>query len=147
MIEPHSHSVAAAEPGINTSTLGVGLRHEWNDRSPLATGDAVRSGWAPTNFALYGGSHVGILGSIVKPTNVEAILQLDLLKTDYFHDNAYPTYLYYNPHDIDRTVEIDVGNESKDLYDAVKNDFLAQGVTHVVSFSIPSDSALDQRCE
>lgn len=29
MIEPHSHSVAAAEPGINTSTLGVGLRHEW----------------------------------------------------------------------------------------------------------------------
>lgn len=119
-----------------------GLRNEWNNKSPLATGDAVRSGWAPTNFALYGGSHVGILGSIVKPTNVEAILQLDLLKTDYFHDDAYPTYLYYNPHDIDRTVEIDVGNESKDLYDAVKNDFLAQGVTNVVSFSIPSDSAI-----
>ena len=53
---------------------------------------------------LYGSSHVGILGGIVRPTNVDGILQLDLLKTDYFHADAYPTYLYYNPHAAEKSV-------------------------------------------
>jgi hypothetical protein len=52
---------------------------------------------------------VGILGGIIRETNVEKILQLDLLKTDYFHAEAYPTYLYYNPYSSTKTVEIDVG--------------------------------------
>jgi len=119
-----------------------GLRHEWHNMIPSATGDAFRLGWAPTNFALYGGSHVGILGSIVDTTNVEAILQLDLLKTDYFHDDAYPTYLYYNPYETNQTVHIDVGNESKNLYDAVKNVFLDRDISNNTSFTIPADSAI-----
>jgi len=40
---------------------------------------------------------VGILGGIIDTTIVEKILQLDLLKTDYFHDASYPTFLYFNP--------------------------------------------------
>ncbi|MGD9636131.1 MAG: hypothetical protein AB7U97_22815, partial [Pirellulales bacterium] len=49
---------------------------------------------ATTDFGLYGSSHVGILGGMVRTTNVEGILQLDLLKTDYFHAAAHPTFLY-----------------------------------------------------
>jgi len=30
------------------------------------------------------------------------ILQLDCLATDFFHDRAYPTYLYYNPYALRR---------------------------------------------
>lgn len=119
-----------------------GLRHEWQGMSPVATGDAVRMDWAPTNFALYGGSHVGILGSIVDRTNIDVILKLDLLKTDYFHDDAFPTYLYYNPYESEQIVEIDVGVESQDLYDAVTNNFIIQGVSNVTSFIIPPDSAI-----
>ncbi|MCH7732058.1 MAG: T9SS type A sorting domain-containing protein [Candidatus Marinimicrobia bacterium] len=120
-----------------------GIRHQGQGGiSPLATGDAFISGWAPTNFALYGASHVGILGSLVDTTNIKAILKLDLLKTDYFHDDAFPTYLYYNPYDSDQNVEIDVGAESQDLYDAVANTFIIQGVSNVTSFIIPPDSAI-----
>ena len=45
---------------------------------------------AATDLGLYGSSHVGILGGIISPTNVSGILQLDLLKTDYFHDPHIP---------------------------------------------------------
>src|SRR3972149_5162192 len=49
--------------------------------SPYATGDAIDGNWGATNLALYGSSHVGILGGIIDTTNVEKILRLDLLKT------------------------------------------------------------------
>jgi len=38
-----------------------------------------------TDLGLYGSAHVGNLGGIIKPTNLEKILRLDLLKTDYSH--------------------------------------------------------------
>ena len=89
--------------------------------SPFATGDAIRSGWGPTNLALYGASHVGIFGGIIDTTNVEMILQLDALKTDYYHDEAYPTYLYFNPHDEYKDVEIDGEIRMKNLFSIILN--------------------------
>ena len=96
---------------------------------------------ATTDLGLYGSSHVGILGGIVKRTNVEKILQLDLLKTDYFHAKAYPTYLYYNPYASTRIVEIDVGPEARDIYDAVSDRFLQKNVQGRARLTIPSDTA------
>lgn len=110
--------------------------------SPFATGDAVRSGWAPTNFALYGASHVGILGGLIDTTNVSMILKLNMNKTDYYQDSAYPTYLLYNPYEEDKTVDIVLEqNENFDLYDAVSNQFIERGASGTASFSIPSKSA------
>jgi hypothetical protein len=74
------------------------MRETHSGQSPYATGDAMINDWAETNLALYGSSHVGILGGIIDTTNVEMILQLDLLKTDYYHDDAYSSYLYFNPY-------------------------------------------------
>jgi hypothetical protein len=96
---------------------------------------------AATDLGLYGSSHVGILGSIIKPTNVEGILQMDLLKTDYFHAKAYPTFLYYNPHTSTKTVLIDVGAEARDVYDAVSDQFLQQHVRGRTHITIPADTA------
>ncbi len=110
--------------------------------SPYATGDAVSGGWGLTNLALYGSSHVGILGAVVDTTNVPAILKLDVLKTDYFHDSAYPTFLYYNPYNTDKTVEIDVGSGQHDLYDAVSNSFILSNVSGTVSLTLPADAAV-----
>lgn len=129
-----------------------------SDVGPYAQGDLVvtfvdllneatspivlyRPASAATDLGLYGSSHVGTLGGIIRPTNVEGILQLDLLKTDYFHSKAYPTYLYYNPHDAPQTVQIDVGSEPKDLYDATSDSFLAKNVKGVATFSMEPDAA------
>ncbi len=121
------------------------LRRTWGGISPLATGDVNRYRYldqtGPTNLGLYGSSHVGIFGGIISPTNDEKILQLDCLVTDYYHDTAYPTYLYYNPYDIEKTVEIDVGPSAKDLYDATTNSFLTTNVSGLASFTLPTDSA------
>ena len=96
---------------------------------------------AATDLGLYGSSHVGILGGIIKPTNVEKILQLDLLKTDYYHAKAYPTYLYYNPYSSTKTVEIEVGTEPRDIYDAVSDQVIQKDVQGRARFTIQSDAA------
>ncbi len=106
--------------------------------SPYATGDAISGGWGRTNLALYGSSHVGVLGGIVDTTNVPGILRLDLLKTDYFHDSAYASYLYFNPDSSLRTVQIDAGPGQHDLYDAAANAFLKRNVTGLTSFDLPA---------
>lgn len=97
---------------------------------------------AATDLGLYGSSHVGILGGIIKPTNIEGILQLDLLKTDYFHAKAYPTYLYYNPHISNKTVDIDVGSQPCDLYEAVSDQLIQKDVRGLAHFIVPADAAM-----
>ena len=88
--------------------------------APFATGDAKESGWAETNFGLYGSAYVGIFGGIIDTTNVEGILKLDCLATDYFRKSAYPTYLYYNPYEEEKRVTVSVP-ENTTLYDAVSD--------------------------
>ena len=104
--------------------------------SPYASGDAVAGGWGRTNLTLYSSSHVGILGAIVDTTNVPGILKLDLLKTDYFHENAYPSFLLYNPDSIVHEVNIDVGTGAHDLYDAVSHRFILSGVSGTAELRI-----------
>jgi hypothetical protein len=135
--------VVAAEGGGPAALTVDLLRVETLDPavSPFATGDALRSG-SPSNLCLYGGSHVGILGAIVGKSNVEKILWLDLLKTDYFHDWAYPTYLCYNPYEERRTVRVDVGAEPKDVYDAVGHRFWQIGATGQTGITVPPDAAV-----
>ncbi|MGA9118706.1 MAG: laminin G, partial [Bacteroidota bacterium] len=110
--------------------------------TPYLTGDAIQGGWAPTNFALYGASHVGILAGILDTTDVPMVLRIDLLKTDYFHGPAYPTYLFYNPYPSDTTVALNVGQGSFDLYNTVTKQFLAHGVSGTTSIVIPADGAV-----
>jgi hypothetical protein len=101
-----------------------------------------RPALAVTDLGLYGSAHVGNLGGIIRPTNIEKILRLDLLQTDYFHGPAYPTFLYYNPYPTPKEVEVDVGAEPKDVYDAVSKNFLlraASGHTHIM---IAPDTAI-----
>lgn len=118
------------------------LRQFKNSVSPFATGDAISGGWGLTNLALYASSHVGILGGIIDTTNVPMILKLDVLKTDYYHSPAYPTFLYFNPYDSAKIVDIEVGSGNHDLYDAVTNQFLFTSVTGQTSFAIPANAAV-----
>jgi hypothetical protein len=149
-------SIGATGPDqLSVDAMAISYR---SNIGPFAQGDAVvtfidllkeatvpivlyRPTSAATDLGLYGSSHVGILGGIIKPTNVEYILQLNLLKTDYFRAEAYPTYLYYNPHTSAKTVQIDVGPEAKDIYDAVRGEFLQKNARGLASVTIPADTA------
>ena len=131
----------ASQYDPNSVITHEAMRKSYNAISPYAAGDAIAGGWGATTLTLYSSSHVGIFGGIIDTTNVESILQLDVLKTDYFKNEAYQTYLYYNPYQTAQNIELDVGSGTYDLYDAVSNSFLNTNVTGITSFTISADAA------
>lgn len=117
-----------------------------NIPAPVAQGDGPL--WVPgqnpkeSQLSVYGSGHVGIFGSIIKKTNVEGILQLDLLATDFFNDKAYPSFLYYNPYNENKTVTITFEKEKKvDLYDTVSGTFLAKNVSSSYKIKLDAKSS------
>ena len=139
---PHDHQTCWFWQGDPNHVIPYeGLRKVWDGKSPYATGDPIRYSWGAIDFCLYGGSHVGMLGGLMNKTNHEAVLQWDCLKTDYFQDKTYPTYLYYNPYSETKTVEITVGSGLSHLYDIVEKDFIQHNVSGTTSFTIDGDSA------
>ena len=109
---------------------------------PYATGDAYRPGDKELNFCLYGSSHVGILGGIISRTSDERILQIDLLRTDYYHPAAFPTFLFYNPYNSTATFEADFGSETVDLYDPNTSRIAAESVRGRAKLTIEPDQAI-----
>lgn len=139
---PEDHQSSPSWGDESRSVIGYeGLRRGWEGRSPYATGDAIRGGWSPVDYGMYGSSHVGLLGGLVSLTDEEHILQLDLVATDFFHDRAYPSYLYYNPHHEPKVVEIEVGPDPVDLYNATTKCFIKTGVSKTASFTVPADGS------
>ncbi len=111
------------------------------DNGPYGTGDAMGGGWAETNLGLYGSSHIGILGAIVRQTNVEGVLQLNLLATDYYHQDAYPTWLYYNPFEQEVEVVLNI-SDTKDIYDAISNQVIITGASQTAIITLPPKGAI-----
>jgi hypothetical protein len=140
---PASHQTSGEWQGDPGHVIAYeGLRHEWQGKSPCATGDPVAMRWGPkTDLGLYGSGYVGILGGIVRATDVRGILLLDCLATDFFRDPAYPTFLCYNPPPDARSIVVDVGDGPRDIFDAVTRDFLCRGSRGQAKVTIPSDSA------
>ena len=130
---------------------------------PYATGDVVLLGWArghvgipaadylaqraawfgdtALNISLYMGNHVGFLGGIVAATDVPGVLCWDCLATDWFHEPAYPTHLYWNPFAEPRTVTV-VPAQTCDLYDAVAGGIVARRVTRAQPLRFAADQAM-----
>ena len=117
------------------------LKEKYQNLSPYSTGDALGGGWAGTNLSLYSTSSIGYLGSIVEKTNVDRILKINVLKTDFYKNTAYPTYLFFNPYPQTQAVEIAVGTAPVDIYDAISGTFLLQGVTGTVNLYLPANQA------
>lgn len=114
-----------------------------NIPAPVAQGDGPK--WVPgknpnvTQFSVYGSAHAGIFGGIIKKTNIEGILQLDLLATDFFREKAYPTFLYYNPYNEEKTVSIATGsNSGVDLYNTITRSFSATNVKGNAEIKLPA---------
>ncbi|MFZ4427306.1 MAG: LamG-like jellyroll fold domain-containing protein [Saprospiraceae bacterium] len=118
------------------------LRQVWQGISPFATGDALRGGWAATNLSLYSTSSLGYLGALVEKTDVDKILKINVLATDFYRGSAYPTFLYYNSYSIAQNVELDAGNTPSDIYEALSEKFILKNVSGKVKLSIPANEAI-----
>jgi hypothetical protein len=137
----HQDSYAWSTQYDNASVIShESLKQVWNNVNLFARGDAILGGWATTNLALYGSSHVGYLGAIVHKTNVDAILLLDLNKTDFFGDNTFPRYMIYNPYSSGKSVTIPLGGANYDIYDAISEKILLHGATGNTSVPVGPDS-------
>lgn len=112
-----------------------------NVPAPVAQGDGPL--WVPgknpaeSQLSVYGSGHVGIFGSIIKKTEVEGILQLNLLATDFFRSAAYPSYLYYNPYDEAKTITVSSPKGKSGFYNTVAGSFLSKNST-LVKVTIPA---------
>ncbi|MES2850489.1 MAG: hypothetical protein V4685_15625 [Bacteroidota bacterium] len=120
-------------------------QHE-NLKGPVAQGDGPL--WVPgknpeeSQFSVYGSGHAGIFGSIIRTTNVAAVLQLDLLATDFYHDKSYPSFLYYNPYATAKTVVVKTtGSKKVDLYNTVTGKFIAKNVSSSASIKLSPKNA------
>lgn len=111
------------------------------DRAPFLAGGHMGHG-GRTDLCLYQGSSAGYLGGIVETSNVTEILKVDLLATDFFHDAAYPTWLYYNPHLNTRTLRVNFGTNAVNIYDTVTHRFVTNNVSGEKFIDIPARSAL-----
>jgi hypothetical protein len=115
-----------------------------NLEGPVAQGDGPN--WVPgknpdvSQFSVYGSGHVGIFGSIIRTTEVPGILQLNLLATDFFHDRAYPSFLYYNPYPQTEKVSLawEDNHQAVDLYNTVTGRFIARNVRSGVGLRLDS---------
>ena len=117
-----------------------------NIPAPVAQGDGPLwvAGKNPpeSQFSIYGSAHAGIFGSIIRTTNVPGILQLNVLATDFYHDKAYPSYLYYNPYAEDKLVIMNIEKgKSVDLYNTVSAQFIARNVSPPAQIKIPAQQA------
>ena len=124
-----------------TSLVYEGLRHR-SQSVPFATGDIKANSPSGTNFSFYSSGPIGMLYAMLRNTDVPEILCVDLLKTDFWHGPAYPTYLMYNPLDEKRQVSFDAGTAPVDVFDAVTGEYTHRKVTGMISLKIPGDTAV-----
>lgn len=113
--------------------------------SPVALGDGpqwVKGQPEESMFSLYSSAQVGILGAIVRKTNIEKILQLNCNATDFYQKNSFPTYLYYNPYDSLQTVCYNNDTkEAVDLYDALLHEWVTKDAAGDGCFEIAAKTA------
>ena len=113
--------------------------------SPVALGDGPK--WTSSNppesmFSVYSTSPVGILGAMVKTTDMEAILSLDCNVTDFYAARPYPVHMYYNPYDEAKTVTYEVSGEGPvDLFDIISKKYMARNVAGSARIELSADYA------
>ncbi len=141
--ELQDDSAYTAQTGLNYLVY-EGVRN-LGKTTPFATGDAkvFAPGVEGTNFSFYSSGPIGLFSAIIGRTNVPEILIFDLLKTDFEHDAAYPTYLLYNPLSDAKEVCISLpDSDAHDVYDAASGKYLAMNVSGSAAFTMQPDTAV-----
>ena len=138
---PQTQQDSYAWASVNDPTACIpheSMKEVWQGKTPFATGDAIGGGWAATNLSLYSGSSVGYLAAVLQTTNVPEIIQIDLNKTDFYGDNSLISYLYFNPTQAAKQVNIDLPSGTFGVYDAITETILFTAASGSIQLPIPS---------
>jgi len=148
---PDDHETIPQQAAVTKGVIGYeGIIHSPSYpqyahlKAPVAQGDGPL--WAKGNpdvsqFSIYGSGHVGIFGSIIRPTDVAGILQLDLLATDFFRDKAWPSFLYYNPYPQEKTIHLELGDRAVGIYNTITHTFLTRKAQGSYAVTLPARSS------
>ncbi len=145
---PHTHDLSHQSMNrylpfdLKGSLVYEGFRNYYNSTTGYAMGDATTMFGQPSDLSLYSSAFIGGLGSIVSPTNIEAILKIDLNKTDSFGRNDFPHYLLFNPYEDNRIIRYDGPETSYDLFDLSSQSFIARNVSGSINIRLPARGSL-----
>jgi hypothetical protein len=107
------------------------LDREHDGKSPFASGDYK------SHRSVYGGEYSMWWAALVKPTDDNFILQLCASKSDFLAGAKYPTYLYYNPWERERTVTLQLGPGEFDIYDLAQHRMLQKRARGTQPIALP----------
>jgi len=117
-----------------------GIISNYNGKQPWFGGDPTINGWAATDYSLYSGARAGVLGSRISPTNQKGILKV-LVSEQPVKDDYY-FYLIYNPYKSKKEIIYTVtGPQPVDIYNTVKNDYVAKNVSGEIKITIAGGEA------
>lgn len=96
-------------------------------------------------LSVLSGAYLGLLASMIEPTNIEGILKVDLNANDYYvdKDEERPLFLMFNPHEQEQIIQYQVKTEGTvDLYDLVNQTFIEKNVSKQADVKIKSTDAV-----
>jgi hypothetical protein len=120
-----------SRPDLSPAVPYERLLAENEGRAPYATGDFEG------HRSVYGGAYTLWWDALVRPTEDPFILRLDLTRSDFLSERAYPTFLYYNPWDVERSVTIEMGEEAHDIYGLKQHSWLARSEARTTVLTLP----------
>ena len=80
-------------------------------------------------------------GELVKPTEDEYILQMNLSQSDFLCARSLPTYLYYNPRGQEKQVTLSFQAGTFDVYDLGSHKFVAEHQSKSMALSLPAEAS------
>jgi hypothetical protein len=128
----YSDCIAAenqSRPELTSAVPYERLTSMWGAKSPYASGDYG------SHRSIYGGAYALWWGELVKPTSNPRILRMSVAASDFLERKAFPTYLYYNPFAVAKSVNVSPMPEGTRLYDLGAHMFLHP--------RLPGDSLLE----
>lgn len=134
----YSDCIAAenqSRPELTSAVPYERLTRALNGRSPYASGDYG------SHRSIYGGAYALWWGELVKPTNDANILQMNVALTDFFERQTYPTYIYYNPLSVAKSVRLPLQPAGSTLYDLSSHAFLYASRNSEQILEIPAKGA------
>lgn len=118
-----------------------GIRKSQNSKTPWFGGDPTVYGWAETDFSLYSGAHMGMMGAVIHSTDVNGILRINC-NAQVSEQGTYATWLLFNPYDTEKTVTYTLPEGNFDLFDSVKKEIIASGVSETTPITLAAGEAV-----
>lgn len=144
-----SKVIYETRPDLSNSVPYEKLEKERDGYSPCACGDFMG------HRSVYGGGYVLWLDAIVRKTEYNYVLALDISLTDWLSGRSYPTFMVYNPYNENLNVSFEIAGfwekicphlfrEGKlhnfSIYSLNRHYIVDKGLSEKVNLSVPSKS-------